>query len=276
MATRTDTSVIQRLIGQTRRRIRLQWALEGAVTATIAAAALALVSVVAVRSAWVQPNIGIALLVLAGLVIIGGAIAKGARHLDDERVARRIDRASNLSDRLSTAIAFQDVLSGKCAPEQQPEQQTEAMMLLAVKDGVRAAARANIRAAAPFATPKDLPAACGFLAISALVAGLALPATVERHPHIVGVTPDHIAAGNIVTITGTDLLAGMQRPNLGATGATGATGADPYIPPDGSVAIGTLAKSQPVKIMDWTENQITVEVPRDATIGEQQLLVFRP
>ncbi len=265
MATRTDTSVIQRLIGQTRRRIRLQWALEGAVTATIAAAALALVSVVAVRSAWIQPNLGIALLALAGLVIIGGAVYKGARHLDDERVARRIDRASNLSDRLSTAIAFHDVLADKRVPES--EQQTEEMMELAIKDGVRAAARANIRAAAPFATPKDLPAACGFLAISALVAGLALPATVERQPHIVAVTPDHIAAGKVVTITGTDLLAGMQRPKPGAT---------PYIPPDGSVAIGTPAKSQPVKIMDWTENQITVEVPRNVTIGEQQLLVFRP
>ena len=274
MATPTDTSVIQRLIGQTRRRIRLQWALEGAVTATIAAAALALVSVVAVRRAWIQPNIGIALLVLAGVVIVGGAMYKGARSLDAERVARCIDRASNLSDRLSTAIAFHGVLagtmrSGTPAPEGavSPEQQTEEMMQLAIKDGVRAAARANIRAAAPFATPKDLPAACGFLAISALVAGLALPATIERHPHVVAVTPDHIAAGHIVTITGTDLLAGMQRP---------ISAKDPYIPPDGSIAIGTLAKSQPVKIMDWTENQITVEVPRDATIGEQQLLVFRP
>jgi len=33
-------------------------------------------------------------------------VVKAARRLDDELVARRIDRASNLSDRLSTAIAF--------------------------------------------------------------------------------------------------------------------------------------------------------------------------
>ena len=37
----TDTSAIQRLIGRARFRIRSQWALEGATTASILAAALA-------------------------------------------------------------------------------------------------------------------------------------------------------------------------------------------------------------------------------------------
>ena len=37
MAQVTDTSAIQRLIGRARRRIRSQWALEGATTATVVA-----------------------------------------------------------------------------------------------------------------------------------------------------------------------------------------------------------------------------------------------
>ena len=50
----TDTSVIQRLIGRARFRIRMQGALEGATTATILAAAVALVSVFAMRMEFVS------------------------------------------------------------------------------------------------------------------------------------------------------------------------------------------------------------------------------
>ena len=44
----TDTSAIQRLIGRARFRIRSQWALEGATTAAILAAALALAAIFAI------------------------------------------------------------------------------------------------------------------------------------------------------------------------------------------------------------------------------------
>src|SRR5438309_1943523 len=106
MAQVTDTSAIQRLIGRARRRIRSQWALEGATTATVVAAAAALASIFAVRTELVAPATGIYLLIAAGAIILAGAIASATRPLDDELVARRIDRASNLADRLSTAIAF--------------------------------------------------------------------------------------------------------------------------------------------------------------------------
>ena len=106
MAQLTDTSAIQRLVRGARVRIRTQWALEGATTATVFAAVVALVSIFAVRTKTIAPGSGIMLLVFAGALIVIGAVVSAARRLDDEVVARRIDRASNLSDRLSTAIAF--------------------------------------------------------------------------------------------------------------------------------------------------------------------------
>jgi hypothetical protein len=104
MAQLTDTSAIQRLIRGTRFRIRSQWALEGATTATIGAAVVALVSIFAVRTEMIAPATGLWALVASGAIIVIGAAISAARRLDDETVARRIDRASNLADRLSTAI----------------------------------------------------------------------------------------------------------------------------------------------------------------------------
>src|SRR4051794_15487536 len=110
MAQPTDTSAILRLIRGARFRIRGQWALEGATTATIIAAVCALASIYAVRTQVVGPSTGILLLIASGLVIVAGAFVSATRKLDDETVARRIDRASNLADRLSTAIAFERAL----------------------------------------------------------------------------------------------------------------------------------------------------------------------
>ena len=100
----TDTSAIQRLIAQARRRIRSQWALEGATTASIVAAAAALSTIFAMRVDAISTGAGIGLLIGCAGVILIGALIGALRKIDDETVARRIDRASNLSDRLSTAI----------------------------------------------------------------------------------------------------------------------------------------------------------------------------
>jgi hypothetical protein len=175
--------VIQRLIGRTRRRIRLQWAIEGATTATILAAATALVSIFAVRMEMVAPSTGIGMLIAAGAIIIAGAVISAARHLDDERVARRIDRASNLADRLSTAIAFRRDAGAHDA-------ETAELMQAAIKDGVRAAARADTRAAAPFAMPADYRVAFLFLVLAAVTGGLSLPQHHAR-PHVYRAIPDH-------------------------------------------------------------------------------------
>ena len=70
MAQVSDTSSIQRLIGRARLRVRVQWALEGATTATVIAAAAALASIFAVRAQLIAPKTGIALLVVAGVIIV--------------------------------------------------------------------------------------------------------------------------------------------------------------------------------------------------------------
>ncbi|MEO6777219.1 MAG: hypothetical protein ABI467_30100 [Kofleriaceae bacterium] len=291
MAQPTDTSVIQRLIGRTRLRIRAQWALEGATTATVIASATALVSIFLVRSEAVAPGTGIAMLIAAGTIIALAAAISAARKLDDERVARRIDRASNLSDRLSTAIAFSRSLAAR-PPTQPPAQppadgETEAMMTAAIKDGVRSAARADVRAAAPFAWPRDLRAALGFLVLSAVVAGLSLP-TVDRGAKVYRALPDHAPPGAEITIEGANLMTGLARPlaalplrnTMGApqlaapTGGAAAPTQTGFVPTDAAVYLGTLAKSRPVQVLDWSPTQIMIQLPNDAPLGDQQLLVF--
>lgn len=210
MAQPIDTSAIHRLVRGARARMRLQWALEGATTATVVAAAIALASIFAVRTRTITPTAGIYLLIAAGAVIVLGAIISAARRIDDEAVARRIDRASNLSDRLSTAIAFERALRTG-APEQTSgeHETTEELMHAAIRDGVRAAPRANLRAATPFTAPRDWRAALGFLAVSALAAGLAIPQP-DRTPRVLGVHPERARPGTEVIIEGENLLPGAE------------------------------------------------------------------
>jgi hypothetical protein len=211
---RGETTAIQRLIERTRFRIRAQWALEGATTATVLAAATALVAVFAIRAELVGKSTGMLLLIGAGAVIAIGAVVGAIRPLDDESVARRIDRASNLSDRLSTAIAFRRTLATAGATAGNPpsidDEHTD-LMLAAIRDGERAVPRANVRAAAPFVAPRDWRAALGFLAVSALAAGLAIP-TIDRTPHLHSVQPAKARPGEEVTLIGDHLLSGIATP----------------------------------------------------------------
>lgn len=188
-----EMSAVRGLIKRARRRIRIQAALEGATTSSILASAAALVAVYAVRSELVAPRTGIAALVGAGLLIIAGAIIAATRALDDEQIARRIDRASNLADRLSTAIAFQRTLAVSTAAHVADRDNvdphndlTHGMMVAAIRDGILAAPRANIRAAAPLSWPRDVRVAAAFFAVSAVTAGLSLPV---KHPYLAVVAP---------------------------------------------------------------------------------------
>ncbi|HWU89850.1 MAG TPA: hypothetical protein VN253_21460, partial [Kofleriaceae bacterium] len=223
---RGDTTAIQRLIERTRFRIRAQWAIEGATTATVLAAAVALAVVFGLRAELIDKPTGIYLLIGAGSIILIGAALSAVRRLDDEAVARRIDRASNLADRLSTAIAFRRTLAaastaelaspaavadGSWQPARTADDESTELMLAAIRDGERAAPRANIRAAAPFVAPRDWRAALGFLAVSALAAGLAIP-TIDRTPHLRAVEPDFARPGEVVTLVGEHLLSGIATP----------------------------------------------------------------
>ncbi len=255
---RPDLSAIQGLVGRTRRRIRGQWALEGATTATVLAAAAVLASVFAVRVELIDRSTGIALVASAIAIIVLGAIVKAARPLDDETVARRIDRASNLSDRLSTAIAFRRALAdfgtaSATATGTPTDSETEALMAAAIADGVRAVPRANVKAAAPFHIPRDYKAAAGFVLVSALAAGLAIPME-DRSPHLTMVVPSAGVPGAVVVIHGDHLFASL-------------------VPDYSSVYLGTTAATggRPVFVVQWLRDEITVRIPTTAPIGDTTL-----
>jgi hypothetical protein len=225
----------------------MQWALEGAATATIVASATALASVFAIRLEWVDHTIGVLLLIGSALIVVAGAAISAARRLDDEMVARRIDRASGLADRLSTAIAFDKVLATGAPTDHET---TTDLMQAAIRDGIKAAPRASIQVATPFLAPPDLGAAAGFLAIAALAAGLNLP-THHVSPHVLRARPDFGPPGSQATIDAENL--------------------SPFL---GNVFLGSLEKSRPILVLDWTPTSIVVKVPDDAPLGDQQLLVF--
>jgi hypothetical protein len=274
----TDTSAIQRLIGRARFRIRSQWALEGATTASILAAAAAMVAIFAMRIELVTTSTGIAMLFGSVAIVLLGAVISASRRLDDETVARRIDRASNLSDRLSTAIAFQRSLGTATSHDE-----TDDLMIAAIKDGVRAVPRANIIAAAPFRVPRDMNVAAGFFAVSALVAGLFIERP-DRTPSLGYADPAQARPGEIVHLRGKNLLTGVAAPiaSLDATNALGAPGVvsakkEPergFVPADASVYLGVDSAARPVPVIDWAKDTITIRIPDDAPIGLTVLTAY--
>jgi hypothetical protein len=275
-----DTRAIERLIGRARRRIRGQWALEGATTAGILAAAAALAAVFAIRVELVSRATGLALVIGAAAIVVLGAVLAAARRIDDERVARRIDRASNLADRLSTAVAF-----SRTAPHPGVDDLTHDLMVAAIRDGVRAVPRADLRRATPFVAPADLRAALGFVAISALAAGLAIP-TVDRTPRLYRAEPDHGAPGDEVMLRGTHLMTGLAHPiaSLSVRNAIGAPGVPAeatspspaihgFVPANAQVTLGD-DKAHPARVLDWSTTLITIRIPDDAPVGPTTLTAW--
>src|SRR5262249_49743646 len=137
-----NVSLIRGVIRRARFRIRTQWALEGAATAMILASALALATIFVMRLRVVSFTTGLGMLIGTGALVIAAAIIAASRRLDDEVVARRIDRASSLADRLSTAIAFHRSLGTASLGDDHAT--TEDLMHAAINDGVRAVPRADV------------------------------------------------------------------------------------------------------------------------------------
>lgn len=165
-----DLQRIHALIDRTRRRLRIQAALEWGTTASVVGIAGSLV----VLWLWRMERIdsGEAHLALAGLGlgVLAAAVAGACRRLPIATVAARLDRASGLSDRLGTAVEFADRLRVG-STDDHPE--TRAMMEAAIEDARRAVDRANPKAAAPFRTPADTRAAGIFAVVAAAVTCLA-------------------------------------------------------------------------------------------------------
>lgn len=286
----TDTSAIQRLIGRARLRMRVQWALEGAATATILAAAGALASIFAIRVEAVAPTTGILLAVASLALILVGAGLGAARRIDDELVARRIDRASNLADRLSTAIAFARTLArgpagheGAIAGESpaadgSTAEETHDLMVAAIKDGVRAVPRANIVAAAPIREPRDLRAAGVFVLVSALAGGLFIQLP-DRTPALYRAVPEAARPGAVIALEGKNLLAGLTAPGLPASAALGAPGlalrtppVRGFVPANAHVFLGP-ERTLRLTVLDWRAARIEAQLPADAPIGTTTITV---
>jgi hypothetical protein len=277
-----DTSSIERLIRRARVRIRTQWALEGATTASILASALALATIFGLRVEALGHTAGIALLVASGALVVLGATLGAARRLDDETVAGRIDRASGLSDRLSTAIAFRRALAqsprgAESSAAKAEDDETTELMIAAIKDGVRAAPRADVIAATPFRRPRDLRPALAFLVISALAAGLAIPRP-DTTPRVFHAVPDHGRPGDVVQLHGQNLLTGVS-PSVASLpvhqvlGVPGPTTARSVVPSGVAVRLGVGAgeTGRAVELLDWTKTAITLRIPEDAPIGPTTL-----
>lgn len=263
-----DISTIEDIVRRASRRLRWQAALEGGTTWAIATAASALIAVFLVRAELVPEALGLALLAASPLWALGGAIAAALRAEPDERVARRVDRASGLSDRLSTALAFQRMLArgelAEAADDDGDPEITRELMKAAIADGVAAAPRARIEEATPYRRPRDLRPAVGFAIVCALAAGLAIPSS-QRAPQLFSADPDHGAPGAEVALRGQDLLSGAKL-------APAAAVTD--LPQNGSVFLGAGASARPVVIRRWSNDELSIVIPAEAPLGETVLTAY--
>jgi hypothetical protein len=265
-----DISKIEGIVQRASRRLRWQAAFEGATTASVAACAAALLVVLLVRREVIGGGVGAALLLATPLVALAGGLLAALRREPEEQVARRVDRVSGLSDRLSTALAFRRMLGrGELATGVEPvagdsdAALTEDLMRAAIADGVAAAPRADVLAATRFRRPRDARVALGFAAVCALLAGFALPASGPQ-PRLLAAAPDHAAPGAEVVLRGEHLLAGAAAPAPAAT-----------LPPGASVFLGEAATARPVLIRSWSDQAITIVVPAESPLGDTVLTVYR-
>ena len=235
-----DTSRIHSLVAAARRRLKLQSALDAAVLAVIPAAAAAAAAVFLVRSETLSESLGLAVLAACGVIVVAGGIVGWMRRIPGAYVATRVDRASGLSDRLATAISFeQELARGAELPDE-----TRAFMEAAIDDAVRAAPRADIKAATPFSWPRDTRPALAFLVAAVVVSLLYLPPG-EHDPVISAVDPAAAARGADIDVHGVRL-----------TDA-------------GTLWVGAA----PAVIVEWREDGIRARVPDKAAVGMTELVV---
>ncbi len=265
-------TAIGQLIGRGRRRLRAQGALEGATTASILGTATALTTVFLVRTERLDAGAGVGLLLASAGVLGVGALLGALRRLDDEAVARRIDRASGLADRLSTAVAFAPELARPAADG--ADLDTRALMQAAVADAARAVPKADVVAATPLRQPRDLRAAVGFAVVAAVAAGLGI-AVPPRDPHLIGVEPGLGRHGVEVTIHG-ERLCGPRAAAERACQLDGAMVTFGDVGISGGMPTGALAVSAPItaSISRWTGEAIAVTVPDAAPIGMTTIVVW--
>jgi hypothetical protein len=257
---RIDLAVVRGLIGAARTRLRLQGAIEGAATGAILASASALTAVFLVRTETITEPTGLGLLAASAGVVAAGALLGALGTHDDEHVARRIDRASGLADRLSTAIAFERALRAP-GPGDDADADTTALMHAAMRDAAAVAPRASVVKATPFHKPADLNRALAFMAIAAVAAvlGVTMP---PRDPELIRAMPDAARRGAEVTIVGARLCGPKAKAEVACN------------PPQALVYVGDDAGAVAAPITAWTGGGIIITVPTGARLGKTQLVAW--
>ena len=166
----TETKGIHQAINRTRWRMRMQQALDWATVASVLASGLTAAAIYLGRR---DPRVRFSIDPFDRAWLFrrspSRAIAGLVRRYPVRVVATRLDRASNLSDRLATACAFE----GRLDVEQDDE--TKALMAAAIRDAVKQLPSANVKAAAPIKPPKESRAALAFAVVAAALAGLYFP-----------------------------------------------------------------------------------------------------
>ncbi|MEZ4368985.1 MAG: AAA family ATPase, partial [Kofleriaceae bacterium] len=135
-------------------------------------------------------------------------------------------------------------------------------MEAAIRDAVRAAPRANVAAAAPYQVPRDARAAAGFLAVSALIAGFAIPMP-DREAALVEADPAFAPPGAMVTLRGRNLLRGVSSDQTAAA-----------VPGNVSVFLGEGGASIAMPILAWSSAEARLQLPETAPLGETSLTAF--
>ena len=253
-----ELAPIRVLVARARTRLRLQGALEGATTSSILASASALAAVFAVRTELIASATGLGLLAASAGVVAVGAVLGALGKLDDEQVARRIDRACGLADRLSSAVAFDRALSRGAVDG---DDDTQELMRAAMRDAAAIAPRANVVLATPLRRPTDLPIALSFAAIAAVAAmlGVTVP---PKDPRVIAARPDLAKRGASVVIEGERLCGPKAAPTA------------PCTVPAAMVYLGDDGDAVAAPITAWTGGAITITIPTTATIGKTELVVW--
>ena len=164
-----DDRVLGCAIRATRRRLRVQGALDGAAIALGPAFPLAL-------AAWQLERFDLFAVVIGA--VVGVALVLALRPRSDVDVAARRDRAGRLADRVRTAVSLARVRAD--------DPIADALIRAAVRDGIEASRRASAKEAVPYRMPGGMLVAIGLVGATtaiAIVVRRAGWATLDTLPH---------------------------------------------------------------------------------------------
>ncbi|MCP4447268.1 MAG: hypothetical protein GY811_18255 [Myxococcales bacterium] len=246
-----DTSSIHRVIGTARRRLKMQAAMEWATLASIATSAIVMGVVVAARLGWVAEGNALVAIISAACLIPLAALLGASRPFTDNFVATKIDRSSELSDRLASACAFENKLRN--AKSDSVDADTKVMMHLAMLDAAKHVEKARPKLATPFRRPREGRAALAFAAVAILVSGIRIDRDVPK-PALAQLVPAAAIGGSVVTATGNRLLT-------------------PAGPRDTVVFVGEGETALTAKVLSVTTKRVEFEIPPQAPVGMTTITV---